>query len=151
MQKILLSLLVITGFAAYSYHEQTETAERIPAVTPSSNSNTQELNSNGTAGTSSQNGTYKDGEYTGPVVDAFYGNIQVKAIIQDGRLTDVQFLQYPNDRPNSIEINERMIPIVRQEAIQSQSANVDIVSGATDSAVAFKQSLGKALEQASGS
>ncbi len=149
MQKILLSLLVITGFAAYSYYVQTGNAENVPSAVPSSNTTTQKLNSNGTAGTTSKKGTYKDGEYIGPVVDAFYGNIQVKAIIQNGRLSDVQFLQYPNDRPNSIEINESMIPIVRQEAIQKQNANVDIISGATDSVVAFKQSLGKALEQAS--
>src|SRR4051794_12968651 len=39
---------------------------------------------------------YKDGEYSGPVTDAYYGQVQVKAVIQAGRIADVQFLQYPD-------------------------------------------------------
>lgn len=93
-------------------------------------------------------GKYKDGEYTGTVADAFYGNIQVKAIISGGKITDVQFLQYPNDRSTSIMINTQAMPMLKQEAITAQSANVDIVSGATDSSNAFIQSLGSALSQA---
>jgi len=93
-------------------------------------------------------GQYKDGEYTGNTADAFYGNIQVKAIIQGGKITDVQFLQYPNDRSTSIMINQQAMPYLKQEAIQAQSAQVDIVSGATDSSQAFQQSLQSALSQA---
>ena len=93
-------------------------------------------------------GQYKNGTYIGPVVDAYYGNIQVKAIIQNGKLSDVQFLQYPNDRSRSVSINTRAMPVLKSEAISLQSANVDIVSGATDSSQAFQQSLGSALSQA---
>lgn len=91
---------------------------------------------------------YKDGEYTGSVADAYYGNIQVKAIIQNGRITDVQFLQHPQDRQESVEINDQAMPQLTQEAIQSQNAQVDVVSGATDSSEAFMQSLSSALSQA---
>ena len=91
---------------------------------------------------------YKDGEYTGPVTDAFYGNIQVKATISGGKLTDVQFLQYPNDHHESIEINQRAMPLLKQEAIEAQNANVDIVTRATDTSNAFIQSLTDALNQA---
>jgi len=42
-------------------------------------------------------GSYKDGSYTGSVQDAFYGNIQVRAVISGGKITDVLFLQFPND------------------------------------------------------
>lgn len=93
-------------------------------------------------------GMYRDGEYTGTVADAYYGNIQVKAVIQSGRLADVQFLQYPNDRRTSIEINTQAMPYLKSEAIQAQNANVDIVSGATDTSLAFRQSLADALGQA---
>ena len=91
---------------------------------------------------------FKDGTYTGRVADAFYGNLQVAAVIQGGNLVDVQFLQYPNDRGTSREINGASNPILKQEAIQAQSANVDIVSGATASSQAFQESLGNALAQA---
>jgi uncharacterized protein with FMN-binding domain len=93
-------------------------------------------------------GQYADGTYTGDPTDAYYGTIQVQATVQNGKLTDVQFLQHPNDRNTSIRINNRAMPILRQEAISAQSANVNIVSGATDSSGAFRQSLASALSQA---
>ncbi len=96
-------------------------------------------------------GQYKDGKYTGTGADAYYGTIQVEAIVSGGKLTDVQFLQYPNDRGTSIRINTSAMPRLRQEAIQAQSANVNTVSGATDSSGAFRQSLSSALDQAANS
>ena len=93
-------------------------------------------------------GLYRDGSYTGSVADAFYGNVQVKAIIQGGKIADVQFLQYPSDRSTSREINAQAMPYLTQEAIQSQNSNVDIVSGATQTSKAFRVSLASALAQA---
>ncbi len=88
---------------------------------------------------------YKDGSYTGTAADAYYGLVQVKAVITNGSITDVQFLQYPNDRGTSIEINSQAMPLLTQEAIQVQSANVSGVSGATETTLAFRQSLASAL------
>lgn len=93
-------------------------------------------------------GTYRDGTYTGSVADAYYGNVQVKATISGGKITDVTFLQHPGDRRTSILINSQAMPILSQEAIQVQSANVDAVSGASDTSQAFQQSLAYALSQA---
>ncbi len=91
---------------------------------------------------------YKDGSYTGSVEDAFYGYIQVQAVITGGRLNDVIFLQYPNDNGTSRFINQQAMPILKSEAIRAQSANVDLVSGASDSSPAFVRSLGSALSKA---
>lgn len=102
----------------------------------------------GTGMGSGMMGIYKDGSYAGQVTDAYFGNVQVKAIVQGGKLTDVQVLQYPNDRGTSREINGAAMPQLVQEAIQAQSANVNIVSGATQSSEAFQQSLASALAQA---
>ncbi|MFI5260655.1 MAG: FMN-binding protein [Candidatus Paceibacteria bacterium] len=93
-------------------------------------------------------GQYTDGSYTGSAADAYYGTVQVKAIVQNGRITDVQFLQYPNDRSNSRYINSQAMPLLTQEAIQVQSAQVDGVSGATFTSQAFQQSLASALVKA---
>ncbi len=93
-------------------------------------------------------GLYVDGTYTGSVADAYYGNVQVQAIISGAKITDVQFLQYPNTHSTSVYINSQAMPYLKQEAIQAQSANVDIVSGATDTSMAFQQSLATALAQA---
>ncbi|SRR5260221_10710473 len=100
------------------------------------------------APTATPKGTYRDGQYTGSVADAFYGNVQVRAIIQGGKLTDVQWLDYPRDRRTSQEINFQATPWLKQEAIQAQSAQVDFISGATLTSQAFVESLQYALNQA---
>lgn len=91
---------------------------------------------------------YKDGEYTGITADAYYGNVQVKAVIQGGRVTDVQFLDYPRDRRTSVLINSQTMPYLKTEAIRAQNAQVNIISGATLTSQAFIQSLHSALDKA---
>lgn len=93
-------------------------------------------------------GEYVDGTYTGSTEDAFYGLVQVQVTISGGKIANVQFLQYPNDRSTSRFINQQAMPLLAQEAIQAQGANVDGVSGASDTSAAFVQSLGSALARA---
>ena len=141
MKKILVSAFVIIAFVMYAVtHKSTQTST--VATNTSSTVTSSESNSPATAS------LYKDGTYTGSAADALYGNIQVQAIISGGKITNVTFLQYPNDRDDSIRINQQADPELTQEAIQAQSANVDIVSGATDTSDAFIQSLTSALNQA---
>ena len=90
-------------------------------------------------------GQYKDGQYTGPKVDAYWGQVQVEAIVQNGQITDVRFLQYPSDRRTSQRINSIVMPYLQTEAIQAQNANVDLISGATLTSEAFTESLQAAL------
>ena len=92
---------------------------------------------------------YADGTYTGPVTDAYYGPIQIQAIVQGGQLTALKVLKYPSDRRTSVNINRQALPMLRDEAIRAQSANVDIISGATLTSRAFIQSLRGALKKAS--
>ncbi|MDE1975094.1 MAG: FMN-binding protein [Patescibacteria group bacterium] len=91
---------------------------------------------------------FKDGTYTGPASDAYFGTVQVQAVVSGGKLSDVNILQYPSDRGTSREISASSLPTLKSEAIQSQSANVDAVSGATQTSQAFIQSLGSALAMA---
>ena len=98
--------------------------------------------------TSVSNGQYQDGEYTGDVANAYWGEVQVKVIIQNGSVSDVQFLDYPHDRRTSVRINNVAVPYLRTEAIRAQTARVNIISGATLTSEAFIQSLGSALRAA---
>jgi len=66
----------------------------------------------------------------------------------NGAIADVQFLQYPQDNGHSRQVSAKAIPILKQEAIAAQSAQVNIVSGATATSQAFQQSLADALAQA---
>ena len=94
-------------------------------------------------------GRYKNGNYTGSIANAYYGNVQVQVAIQGQKLSSITFLQYPNSHPTSVSINMRAMPILQQEAIQAQSAQVNGVSGASLTSQAFIQSLNNALTQAS--
>lgn len=98
--------------------------------------------------TPASNGQYKNGTFTGSQVDAYWGVVQVKAIIRGGKISDVQFMQYPSDRRTSVRINNIAMPDLTQEAVQAQNANVDIISGATLTSEAFAQSLQAALDNA---
>jgi uncharacterized protein with FMN-binding domain len=89
-----------------------------------------------------------DGTYTGPAVDAYYGLVQVQAIVQSGKLSAIKILRYPSDRRTSVAINRQALPMLRDEVIAAQSARVDIISGATLTSEAFIESLSRALQQA---
>lgn len=164
MKKFLLSALVLIIFTVYTVHtnlgaeeNRVVTIKTTNVVIPSATSPVATLGptpvpmasaSLTTSPTAQPTGKYKNGTYTGSVADAFYGNIQVQAVISGGKITDVIFLQYPSDRRTSIEINSQAMPYLKQEAIAAQSAQVDGVSGATATSQAFIESLGSALQQA---
>lgn len=93
-------------------------------------------------------GQYKNGTYDGPTVDVIYGLVQVEAQVQNGQIASVKFLQYPNDRRTSVRINTIAMPYLQREAIQAQSAKVNIISGATLTSEGFMMSLNNALNTA---
>ena len=95
--------------------------------------------------------TYADGTYTGISVRAdHWGSVQVAAIIEDGQLTNFQILDYPRMRRESLRISQAVLPYLMQEAVTNQSADLDLISGATPTSAAFLQSLQSALDQAAG-
>ena len=152
MKKLLLSFGVIAVFLFYSTYKQNNNALLATSTTPSvPPPNTPQNPSNRTMmgkpiGTMMS--LYKDGTYTGDVVDVFYGNVQIQASIQNGKISNVKFLQSPSDRRTSIEINSQAMPMLQSQAIQAQSAKVDGVSGATATSQGFIASLGSALAKA---
>jgi uncharacterized protein with FMN-binding domain len=163
MKKTIVAAILIGVFVLYCFlHAQTNSVAIVPTTTPSSRSSSSSGSTPtpiataspgtsptpGATSTTPSSSSYKSGTYTGNVADAQWGVVQVQVVIQNGKITSVQFLQYPNERNRSIEINSYADPILVNEAIQAQSANVDIVSGATDSSEAFIQSLSNALSQA---
>ena len=138
-KKILLSAFVVGAFSVYAIYERVTGAGVALNTSP------------GTAGQNSNtalSGHIKDGVYTGSEVDAYYGLVKVQTTIQGGKIADVQFLEYPRDRRTSVRINSIAVPDLQQESIQAQTANVDIISGATLTSEAFRISLQTALDAA---
>ena len=149
-KKLLLSTIVIVGFVGYSFYSRHTTSQTTTVATkPRSSTPTASTTTPAPApSTPATTTAYKDGIYTGSVVSELYGNVQVQATISGGKITDVQFLQEPNDQPNSQQVSAVSTPVLRQEAIQAQSAKVDTVTGATDTSQAFVTSLSVALASA---
>lgn len=160
MKKAFLSLTVIISFALYALNERfggsvNQVVYQAPGASNQTGEPSQPVATKPKppkpvpAPTApAPKGAYRDGQYIGNSVDVYYGNVQVKAIISGGKLTDVQFLDYPHDRSTSLSIANYAMPILRSEAISAQSANVDGVSGATHTSAGFVESLGGALAQA---
>jgi uncharacterized protein with FMN-binding domain len=92
--------------------------------------------------------TYKDGQYTGQDFPNQFGDTQVKVTISGGRITNVQPLQLPFDRQRSAEISQYAAPLLHDEVLQAQSAQIDSLSGATYTSDAYAQSVQSALDQA---
>ena len=93
-------------------------------------------------------GTLHDGTVQGQEFDTRYGPVQVSVTVQGGRIADIQALQLPFDHPRSEAISQYVEPILRSEALQAQSAQIDLVSGATYTSDAYSRSLQSALDQA---
>ena len=94
-----------------------------------------------TAGTASRT-------VTGPVVQTQWGPVQVQVKVNGGKLANVSVLQSPNGNPRDQEINAYALPILVQESLDAQSANIDMVSGATVTSDGYLQSLQGALDKA---
>jgi len=150
LKKLLLSALVVFSFIAYTIRERSVglTGTNDPAPTAVYGTKQASLSPQSMSTVTVSGSMYKDGVYVGNVTDAFYGNVQVEAVISGGSITDVQFLDYPQDRRTSRFINSQAVPYLVTEAIQAQSARVDIISGATLTSEAFIQSLQSALNKA---
>ncbi len=82
------------------------------------------------------------------MVDTRFGPVQVRVSFANGRITESQAVQTPNDRRRSVMINQYATPILRQETLSAQSANIDLVSGATVTSEAYTQSLQAAIDKA---
>src|ERR1700690_4605217 len=108
MKKIAIYAAIIIAVAYFVYSQAKSSGHQVIAP-----------NLNNQVGSAS-NVTYKNGQYTGSVADAFYGNIQVQATISGGKIADITFLQYPSDRSTSVAINSQAMPYLKQEAIAVQ-------------------------------
>ena len=85
---------------------------------------------------------------TGSVAQTRWGPVQVQLIVSSGKITEVSVVQYPNGNGRDQEINSQALPVLIQETEQSQSATIDMVSGATVTSTGYLESLQSALDKA---
>jgi uncharacterized protein with FMN-binding domain len=85
---------------------------------------------------------------TSDAVGTRYGNVQLKVTIAGGKITDITPVQLPQMDPKSYAISSYAAPLLRQSALAKQSADIDIVSGATYTSEGYKAALQSALDKA---
>lgn len=89
-----------------------------------------------------------DGTFTGSAVDTRFGPVQVQITVSGGVVTDVQVPVYPAENGRDQQINSRAVPILVKETLAAQSADIDMVSGATYTSTGYRTSLQAALDEA---
>ena len=90
----------------------------------------------------------ESGTFDGDPVVTRFGLVQVRITIADGRIGSVEAIQLPNRDRHDQLINERAVPILNAEAVEAQSAQVELVSGATLTWQGYTQSLQPAIDRA---
>ena len=154
MRRITLWLLSTTAGLTllFGYHTSTsgptssasETVVAAPATPGTGSGST--APATGSAAGSGSNAT--GSTVTGSVAQTRWGPVQVEITVANQAITDVSVVQYPNGNGRDQEINQVALPVLVDETMTAQSANIDMVSGATVTSEGYLQSLQSALDQA---
>lgn len=100
-----------------------------------------------TSGSTSGSTTAASGSATGDAVDTQYGAAQVRVTVSNAKIVKIQALQLQGNDPRSVQISSSAEPVLQQEALTTQTAGVDAVSGATFTSASYTQSLQSALDK----
>jgi uncharacterized protein with FMN-binding domain len=85
---------------------------------------------------------------TGSSVRTRYGNVEVQVVFTGTQITDVVPVQLPDSNGVDQQIDQQVVPILIQETLTAQSANIQAVSGATYTSDGYIRSLQSALDKA---
>jgi len=126
--------------ATTSPTEPSATRRTAPATTPTTAPRTAATTAPTTAG----------GEtvVNGAATSTRWGVVQVQVHIRNGQIVDVVPLAVPDSNSRDYRINSYAVPILQDEALAAQSANIDTVSGATVTSNGYIRSLQSALDAA---
>ena len=101
------------------------------------------------AGGSGSTGATANGTQTvtGTLISTRYGPVEVQVTVVKGKVTAISAVALPSGGRSGM-ISQYAAPILTQEALTAQSANIDLVSGATYTSLAYEKSLQAALDKA---
>ena len=88
----------------------------------------------------------KSGTFTGPSVYVNYGNVQVQITVVNGVITDAKAIKAPSGRND--RYTNMAVPILKQQTLAAQSANIKGASGASYTSYGWFKSLQGALADA---
>jgi len=149
VKKIVLALASTVSVVVllFGYHTSTSGPEAVgtppAAVSGGTDSGSSAASTGGSAKASGSTSTV-----TGSVAQTQWGPVQVELTMDGSTIEGVSVVQYPNGNGRDQQINSYALPILIKETISAQSAQIDMVSGATVTSVGYQQSLQSALDQA---
>ncbi len=161
MRRIVLWLATTVTIVVllFGYHTSTNrtssaSAGTAPAPAAPSTSGSGQTGSGSSGSTGSGSGSSGSGSgsgatsYTGSVAQTRWGPVQVRITVSGDRITGVTVVQYPTGNPRDQQINDYALPILVQDTLDAQSAQIDMVSGATVTSQGYLTSLQSALDEA---
>ena len=151
VKRIVLWLLGTVSAVVLMFGYHTSTSGPEAAVAPISSGDGTDSNSTTspptTTPTTTPSASSGSATVTGDVAQTQWGPVQVQLTVQAGKITAVDVLQYPNGNHRDVEINDYALPILIDETVKAQNAQIDMVSGATVTSDGYVRSLQSALDQ----
>jgi uncharacterized protein with FMN-binding domain len=139
LMSTLTVLVLLFGYHTSTSSQPAASAESSAVAPVSSGSGSTSGSDAGSTGTTT---------YTGDPASTRWGPVQVQITVADGTITDVSVVDYPQENGKDQQINARALPVLVQETLTAQSADIDMVSGATVTSDGYVESLQSALDQA---
>ena len=144
MRRIVLWFMTTLSAVVLLLGYRTSTSAALPAAGATTGTSTGTSTGTVAASTSSAAGTV----VTGSVASTRWGPVQVQLTVSGGKITAARVVQQPDGNRRDEEINASAVPTLVQETLDTQSAKIDMVSGATVTSEGYLQSLQSALDQA---
>lgn len=142
----------------FSYHTSTSSGTTTSISSPANNgpvaaagttsSGASSSGASSSSSPSSSSSSTSSKTYTGATASTRYGDVQVQITVANGKVTTAAVTQVPWNDHKDQEINSRAVPILTDETVSAQSADIDMVSGATFTSEGYVESLQSALDQA---
>jgi uncharacterized protein with FMN-binding domain len=84
---------------------------------------------------------------TGSTVRTRYGDVEIQVVLAGTQITSVVPIRLPDSNDVDQEIDQQAVPILIQETLAAQGANIQAVSGATYTSDGYIRSLQSALDE----
>jgi uncharacterized protein with FMN-binding domain len=147
LMSTLTVLVLLFGYHTSTDPQAAATAESSAVAPVSSGSGT--ASGSGRSSSGSSSGTSATATtFTGDPADTRWGPVQVEITVAGGTITDVSVVDHPDQNGRDRQINARALPVLVQETLDAQSADIDMVTGATVTSDGYLESLQSALDQA---
>ncbi len=148
MRRITVWVLSTITVVVLLFSYRTSTSSRAPGTVVASGTTGNGGAANADPGVGSASTAGASRTFTGDAVSTRYGPVQVQITVAGGKVTKSVVTQVPWSERRDQEINAQAVPVLNQEAVQAQSARIDMVSGATYTSDGYLRSLQSALDQA---